>query len=159
MLGTTGDTTDFDEAVLGNPNVSSRVQAVVDWYGPTDFLKMDEQLATSGCPENALTHNNADSPESLLLGKPIQEHPELVKVTNPINYITPNVPPFMIQHGSADCIVPPQQSWELYHALLKVIGTEKVAMYQLEGAGHGGMQFTDDENMRIVVQFLSKNLA
>ncbi len=159
MLGTTGHIADFDDETLGNQNVSSRVQAVVDWYGPTNFLKMDEQLAAAGCPESMQTHNNADSPESLLLGKPITEQPELVKIANPINYISGDAPPFLIQHGSADCIVPPLQSWELYYALLEVIGAEKVTMQQLEGAGHGTPEFTSDENMSIVVQFLNKHMS
>ena len=37
MLGTTGGVAEFDDASLGNPGVSSNVQAVIDWFGPTDF--------------------------------------------------------------------------------------------------------------------------
>ena len=34
LLGTAGDVAEFDDASLGNAGVSSRVQAVIDWYGP-----------------------------------------------------------------------------------------------------------------------------
>lgn len=47
---------------------SSRVQAVVDYFGPTDFLQMDAH----GLP-NGQVHDTADSPESQLVGGPIQE--------------------------------------------------------------------------------------
>ena len=56
MLGTTGDVNDFDRGE--RPGVSSRVQAVVDYFGPTDFLQMDEHRLAGG-----MTHNTADSPE------------------------------------------------------------------------------------------------
>jgi len=37
MLGVTGERrTKFDDASLGNPDVPATVQAVVDWFGPTD---------------------------------------------------------------------------------------------------------------------------
>jgi acetyl esterase/lipase len=43
MVGVTGNISDFDDASLGNAGVSSAVQAVIDQYGPTDFLQMDAQ--------------------------------------------------------------------------------------------------------------------
>ena len=48
MIGTTGDqATMLDDPSLGNAGVSSAVQAVVDLYGPTDFLQMDAQFAST----------------------------------------------------------------------------------------------------------------
>ena len=46
MLGTTGDVKAFD--VGEHLDHSSRVQAVVDYFGPTDFLQMDEHRLTAG---------------------------------------------------------------------------------------------------------------
>ena len=67
ILGTAGDVDKFE--VGENLEVSSRVQAVVDYFGPTDFLQMDAQSLPDG-----LVHNAPDSPESQLVGGPIQEH-------------------------------------------------------------------------------------
>ncbi|MBK8780941.1 MAG: hypothetical protein IPO22_03910 [Anaerolineales bacterium] len=53
------------EGDLGNADQSSCVQAVVDWFGPIDFLKMDEQFAGTSCEQS---HNAANSPESKLVG-------------------------------------------------------------------------------------------
>ena len=41
MAGTTGDIKGFDDVSLGNVNESSKVQAVVDWFGPIEFNQMD----------------------------------------------------------------------------------------------------------------------
>ena len=78
MLGITGGVETL-EGNLGNDEESSRVQAVVDFYGPSNFLKMDE----ARLPDGQL-HYPADSPESQLLGAPIQQVPEKVWEANPI---------------------------------------------------------------------------
>jgi acetyl esterase/lipase len=57
MLGLTGGRhTVFDDPALGNPAVSADVQAVVDWFGPTDFASMPGHL---GPPENPFTYTSA----------------------------------------------------------------------------------------------------
>jgi hypothetical protein len=92
MLGTTGDVKEFD--VGENLAVSSRVQAVVDYFGPTDFLQMDARRLPNG-----MIHDRADSPESQLIGGPIQENKEKVARANPIMYVAKNSPPILICHG------------------------------------------------------------
>ena len=114
LLGTSCGAAALEGAELGNADQSSCVQAVVDWFGPTDFLQMDQQFAGTSCPA---THDAADSPESLVVGAPIQTVPDKVQLVNPITYVTADAPAFLIQHGTADCNVPPQQSQLLYDAL------------------------------------------
>ena len=66
MLGTSGGVAEFDGA--GNDlKASSSVQAVVDWFGPTDFLQMDRA-------GSSMKHDAPDSPESKLIGGAIQEN-------------------------------------------------------------------------------------
>ncbi len=55
MLGTSGDIAEFDDASLGNADVSSRVQAVINWFGPNDFGQMDAQAKAQGCSTNDQT--------------------------------------------------------------------------------------------------------
>ena len=150
LLGTTCGVSEL-EGDLGNADQSSCVQAVVDWFGPIDFLKMDEQFAGSSCPQ---THDAADSPESKLVGAEIQTLPDLVKTTNPMNYIDATDAPFFIENGTADCNIPPVQNKNLADALSAVIGADKVTYTSLEGAGHGGVQFETDENIELVIGFL-----
>lgn len=155
LLGTSCGDPALEGAGLGNAEQSSCVQAVVDWYGPTDFLQMDQQFSGTSCPAD---HDDASSPESQLIGAPIQSKPDLAKAANPITYVTPQAPPFFIQHGTADCNVPPQQSQILYDALQAAIGADKVSLTFLEGAGHGGSQFTDLANLQRVTDFLNTYL-
>ncbi|MEJ2704593.1 MAG: alpha/beta hydrolase fold domain-containing protein [Sedimentisphaerales bacterium] len=102
LLGTAGDVKEFDTEA--NHQYSSRVQAVCDWFGPTDFLQMDAHMLKG----SSLVHNAANSPESLLVGGPIQKEPykSLVKKADPITYVTKDDPPFLIMHGDKDMLVP-----------------------------------------------------
>lgn len=155
LLGTTCGVAELEGVELGNADQSSCVQAVVDWFGPIDFLKMDEQFTGTSCPAN---HNEASSPESKLVGAPIQTVPELVATTNPMNYITADDAPFFIENGTADCNIPSAQNRNLADALSAVIGADKVIYVSLEGAGHGGAQFETAENLQLVINFLNKYL-
>jgi acetyl esterase/lipase len=147
MLGTAGDTKQFD--VGENRNVSSRVQAVVDFFGPTDFLQMDDHR-----PPDGMIHNRSDAPESLLIGGSIQENKEKVARANPITYITKGDPPFLIVHGDADPLVPHHQS-ELLEAALKKAGVP-LLFYTVKGGGHG--QFNDPKVPELVKDFFAKHL-
>jgi acetyl esterase/lipase len=147
MLGTTGDTKEFDVgAHLDQP---SRVQAVVDYFGPTDFLQMDAHRLPGG-----MVHDAANSPESELIGGPIQENQPKTAQANPITYVTPNDPPFLIVHGEQDPLVPHHQSG-LLEAALKRAGVP-VTFYTVKGAGHGG--FRDPQVPRMTRVFLAKHL-
>lgn len=159
LLGTSGEVAALAGAELGNPGVSSRVQAVVDWYGPTDFLQMDEQTLAIGCPLfEGIGHRAPNSPESRLLGYPIGDRPDLVQAANPITYIRPDVPPFFIQHGSADCTVPYPQSLLLYDALRAVAGSDRARFSLIMDAGHGGRVFHSSPNLAQVIQFFDQHL-
>ena len=147
MLGTTGDAKEFD--VGANLDQSSRVQAVVDYFGPTDFLQMDAHRLPSG-----MAHDPANSPESELIGGAIQENKEKATKANPITYVTPGDPPFLICHGDADPLVPHHQS-ELLEAALKKAGVP-VTFYTVKGAGHGG--FKDPKVPELTGEFLAKHL-
>ena len=154
LLGTTCGEAEL-EGDLGNNNQSSCVQAVVDWFGPIDFLKMQEQFEGTSCSS---TTNDANSPESTLMGAPIQTIPDQVAKTNPMNYIDANDAPFFIENGTADCNIPPVQNKNLTDALSAAIGADKVTYVSLEGAGHGGSQFETEENIQLVIAFLDKYL-
>jgi acetyl esterase/lipase len=146
MLGVSAGTDELEDLSLGNADQPSNVQAVVSWFGPTDFLKMDEQLTAFGFPPpEGQRHNDADSPESLLLGAQITEIPERVKAANPETYVRPNAPPFLIQHGIQDPIVPVQQSIQFAARLRQVAGEDKVTLELLKDAGHGDPAFETAE--------------
>ena len=127
LLGTTGDVKDL-EGDEGNLKYSSRVQAVCDWFGPTDFTKM------SAFP-TSMKHDAPDSPEAKLIGGPVQENKDKAARANPITYAAKTAPPFLIMHGDKDPLVPHNQS-ELLDETLKKAGVD-VTFHTVEGAGHG----------------------
>ena len=144
---------------MGNPDQPSDIQAAVVWFGPTDFLKMDVQLTALGMPPLAgMEHNAAHSPESLLLGQQITQIPELVQAANPETYIRPNAPPFFIQHGTRDAVVPVQQAVNFAAKLEKMLGKEKVQLELLDGAEHADPAFETRDNVQKVLSFLDKHL-
>jgi acetyl esterase/lipase len=147
MLGATGAVKAFE--VGDYLDVSSRVQAVVDYFGPTDFLQMDDQRLPDG-----MLHNPPDSPESQLVGGAIQEHKQRVAQANPITYVARDAPPFLIVHGDRDPLVPYQQS-VLLDAALRQAGVP-VTFYPVVGAGHGG--FTDPRVPELTQAFFAKHL-
>jgi acetyl esterase/lipase len=159
MLGTSAGVDRLEDLNMGNPDQPSTVQAVVSWFGPSDFLKMDEQLEESGLrPLPGTEHSGANSPESLLLGHKITEIPEQVRAANPLTYIQPKAPPFLIQHGTRDAVVPVQQSIALAAKLRAVLGNRMVTLQLIEGAEHGDPRFETPENVDKVLDFLDKHL-
>jgi len=147
LLGTAGSAREFE--VGGFPEVSSKVQAVVDYYGPSDFLQMDGHRMPDG-----MVHDPADSPESRLIGGAIQENREKVARANPVSYITKNAPPFLIVHGDSDPLVPHHQSVLLAEALSRA--GVAVVFYTVKGGGHGN--FSDPEVPRLTERFLAEHL-
>lgn len=159
MLGTSAGIRGLEDLSLGNPDQPCHVQAVVAWFGPTNFLKMDEQLAASGLlPPPGFRHNEANSPESLLLGQTITEIPEKVRTANPETYIRPGAPPFLLQHGTKDPVVPVQQSIEFAAKLKQVLGEQMIVLELLEGAEHADIRFETPENVARVLDFLDIQL-
>ena len=150
MLGVTGGVKDL-EGSSGNLDQSSRVSAVVDFFGPTDFLQM-EKAALPG----EMQHDSPDSPESLVIGGPIQQNREKVARANPIAYVTRECPPFLILHGDRDPLVPYNQSELLFEALKKA-GVD-VSFYKVVSAGHGGPQFQTPVTKAMVLAFLDQHL-
>ncbi len=130
---------------------AARLRAAVDFFGPTDFLQMDAHALPTG-----MRHNPADSPESQLVGGAIQDNKDKVARANPITYVTPQAPPFLILHGDQDSLVPVHQS-ELLHAALKQAGVP-VTFYKIVGAGHGGPQFDTPLVRAMVLAFLDLHL-
>lgn len=154
LLGTSHKVKGLEDESLKNSHnrVSSCVQAVAAWYGPLgNFLTIDEQLAKSTLgPPN---HSDADSPESLLLGRKITEIPALVKFASPMTYIKADAPPFLVQHGSKDGTVPVEQSLHFAAELERIAGRERVKLEILPGAEHGDPLFETPENLRRVLDF------
>ncbi|MDT4896298.1 MAG: hypothetical protein QOH25_1375 [Acidobacteriota bacterium] len=133
LLGTSGNVKDL-EGTGGWRKFSSRVNAVVDWNGPVDFLEAKElerlmkQKQAEGWKEIAMER---------LVGGLVLDNKEKAVRANPVTYVTKDDPPFLIMHGDEDQTVALSQSQLLYEAL-KAAGVD-VTFNVIKGAGHFGV--------------------
>lgn len=161
MAAITGTSRNVKQQTLGNVTVdiegnvgpykqySSSVDAVVDWFGPTNMLVMDS------CGGTDFIHNAPNSPASAYIGGPIQENKEKCLLASPITYVDPSDPPFLIFHGDKDRVVPHCQSELLYQALQKA--GVKSRFYLVPNGQHGpGVHV--DENLKLMVGFFQECL-
>jgi len=145
LLGTTANVKEF-EGNLGNPEQSSRIQAVVDIYGPTDFVHWDPNF-----------HPGVYGSIARMLGGPPHENQEKARKASPLYYVNKDAAPFLIFHGDKDALVPLAQSQELAKALKKA-GVE-VDLHVVKGSGHGGPAFLSPENRKLMEEFFAKHLG
>ena len=132
LLGTTGGMKEVEGTVGGNLDQSSRVQCVVDWFGPTDFINFADQTQANpnrpkGDPVFTLINQ--------FFGGTVQEKHDLAVLASPILHISKDDPPFLIQQGEKDPLVPAPQSQTFYDAL-KAAGVD-ATLDIVAGAGHG----------------------
>jgi acetyl esterase/lipase len=129
----------------------SRIRAVVSFFGPSDLLQM--RVPPSPCLP--IDPGFFLAPPSLLIGCPIRRCPERADRANPIRYIHADAPPFLILHGTADCVVPYDQS-VLLHEALKKAGVEST-LRLVDGAVHSISQVETPHRAEID-GFLDRNL-
>lgn len=138
MAALTAGNPAFEDLSMGNAGYDSRPAAVVDWCGPCGgFLDMDRAYREKGM-KGEQVHEAPDSPESIFMGAPLGHIPELVRLASPYIYVHPDMPPFMIVHGTADRIVPVEQSIRLAEAIREAAGEDQVELHIEEGVPHHG---------------------
>jgi len=149
-LGTMADEKEF-EGDGGWPGVSSAVQAVADYYGPTDFIDPGHYTP------------QAINLTEKLFGVPHAQNPDLWKSGSPLAYVKAGDPPMLLVHGDSDGLVPLAQSTVFDAALTKVGVPHQFVI--VKNADHGFKPLPGttidpdrDEINRITVDFLSKYL-
>ena len=147
LIGTSGEVKEFD--VGANLDQSSRVQAVCDYFGPTDFTAF---VTTPGYG----SHASDASPEAKLLGGTVMQNQDKAARVNPITYVSKDDPPFLIVHGDQDPTVPINQS-ELLFASLKETAVS-AHFHTIHGAGHGGPGFASQDITDMVSSFFDQRL-
>ncbi|MGJ8695085.1 MAG: alpha/beta fold hydrolase [Verrucomicrobiaceae bacterium] len=148
MLGVTNGEAAYEGVVGPYREESSKVKAVVNFFGPADLVMMDEQ-------GSAMNHSAADSPEGRLVGGKISENLEKAKAASPLYQVGPGDPPMLVVHGTEDRLVPYQQSVDLDAAYEKA-GCDCVLL-TVKGGGHGAGFGPSVE--KVVGAFFEKHLA
>jgi acetyl esterase/lipase len=132
--------------------VEERVQAVIDWYGPTDLLTMPPNVLSETRTREQLAKSNG----AQLLGGIVMDQPEKAKGASALYQASAGDAPFLIMHGEKDPGVPLAQS-ERLHEKLKEAGVEST-LHVIPGAGHGGKEFNTPEVRKVVQEFLGRQL-
>ena len=136
----------------GDEAVSSRVQAVCDWYGPADLLTMPPNVLGAGRTEEDIANSNG----AKLLGGTVRDRPELAKQASALYQVSAEDPPFLIMHGDKDPGVPLEQSQRL-HDKLTAAGVPST-LHVVREAGHGGKQFQTPEVREAILKFFDQHL-
>lgn len=127
----------------------SSVQAIVDYYGPTNLLTILKQSTPHGLSVRVPALQ-------LLLGSQPEENAALAKLASPVFHVDRNDPPLLMIHGDADPQVPINQSHEL-HGRYKKLGLP-ARLEVIHGGAHGGPEFYDQARIDLVDQFMTAHL-
>lgn len=135
-------------AMLGTRSQGQgRADIVVNYFGPTDFLRMNDRKGN-------IDHDAPGSPEANLLGAPIQTVPDRARSASPLAFVSKNSAPMLIVHGDKDPLVLIEQS-ELLRDALRKAGVE-TEFYVIEGGGHGGPAFFTPARIEQVLKWFEK---
>ena len=148
LMGTTGGKKNLEGTVGGNLDQSSRVQAVADYFGATDFVLRSKTQPSRANKEGSVVYN--------LLGGGADEKVKLAKQASAAYHVSKDDPPLLIFHGDMDKTVLLDQS-QAIERVYKKAGLQ-VKLHILEGSGHGGTAFFTGENGKHLSDFLQANL-
>lgn len=150
LVGVSGGSRDLEGSLGSHLDQSSRVQAIVDYYGATDLTTILEQSTPFGLGvrQPAL---------ELLLGALPDTVPGLARLASPVMHVDAGDPPLLVFHGDRDPQMPINQSHQLDGAY-EAAGLD-VAMVAVHGAAHGGNVFYSGANLERALAFLHRHLG
>ena len=140
LLGLTGPK-DGLEGTGGNPEQSSRVQAVANFYGPAD-LRLWNVAPKDDTPEQKAMLESSKKILEDFLGTSDRNAPILAQAS-PITYIDGTDVPIITFHGTKDDVVSVEQAKLLHAALEKAGVPQKLVLVEGEGHGWGGKKMDD----------------
>ncbi len=85
LAGTSGGAAELEDMSMGNDGYDSRVNAVIDYFGVTNFYKMDEYKVKEG-GESSLDSSTGSMAQ--LMGAPISQIPDKVRMADPTTFIS-----------------------------------------------------------------------
>lgn len=127
MLGATAGQAEF-EGSLGLPGPSVKLACVIDFCGPTDFLRFPEHAG------NPKVLEDGRGAVGRLLGGPLSKRMDAAREASPMTHARAGLPPFLIIHGTADSLVPLAQSQE-FDVRLDTLGVPSILL-RGEGGPH-----------------------
>ena len=129
-------------------------QVLIDWYGYADF----DQVAFANQEANEFTQivNTATTLNEATFRCKGDELKAVMREAVATNYLKEKIPATFIEHGTADQLVPIQQSKDLYELLTGKIGVERCQLRLVEGGTHGVEGYSDEENLNLIYRFIDQ---
>ncbi len=149
LVGATNGHKGLEGDVGGNLDQSSDVQAIVSYYGASNFMTILSQSTPHGL------RVRVPALELFIGGRP-EEVPDLARLASPVFHVDKHDPPLLLIHGDQDPQMPINQSHELHGKYLELGLTVKFEV--VHGAAHGGKAFYDAKRTRLVKGFLGKHI-
>ena len=133
------------------------VRFAIDQFGHVDFRRMDEQARANGV--SFADHDQPHSAESSYMGGalPTLSDDWLAKA-NPVTYLNKGMAPLLVEHGCLDKLVPFAQSVAFVNAIYQKLGQGRVEFVPLPNADHEDKEFSADWNMKVLWQWIQKQL-
>ncbi len=147
LVGTTNGHKALEGEIGGNLDQSSDVQAILSYYGASNFMTILDQSTSHGLSVRV------PALELFIGGRP-EDVPDLAKLASPVFHVDRNDPPLLLIHGDQDPQMPINQSHEL-HGKYKELGLT-VQFEVVHGAAHGGKAFHDARRVKLVNRFLDE---
>ena len=144
LLGTTGGHKELEGDVGGNQEQSSRVQAVVDYYGATDFVLRSKTQPSRANASGSVVYN--------LLGGGADKLVDKAKQASAKYHVSHDDPPLLVFHGVDDKTVLIDQTDAIEAAYTTC--DLPVTVYRIENAEHGGSVFYAGDNAEHLCEFL-----
>ncbi|MFA5315562.1 MAG: alpha/beta hydrolase [Candidatus Omnitrophota bacterium] len=139
MLGVSGDAPELEGDIGPHQDVSSKVAAVVNFFGVSELLAIIDE-------PSEIDRTRSDAPEAMLIGGCLEDNPEKAKAASPITYVTSSDPPVLTVHGTQDPIVPYDQAVRLDAALRKAGVPDYFVT--IRGGGHGDFGTAADDRVK-----------
>jgi len=147
LMGTSGGVAELEGKTAGYEQFSSRVQGVIDYFGPTDFLlRSKDQPAKTEEPAGSVYQ---------LLGGPVREKQALARLASPVFHVDAEDPPLLMLHGEKDQLVHLSQSQRL---LSSYQSHHLDGQLHIEGGQGHGWRPPSAQEQKLVLQFLGKHL-
>jgi acetyl esterase/lipase len=150
LVGVSGGVDSLEGTLGDDRSQSSRVQAIVDYYGASNLTTILAQSTPFGLGvrEPAL---------QLLLGALPDKAVDLAKLASPVFHVDASDPPLLIFHGDQDPQMPINQSQEI-QGVYERLGLD-VTFVVVHGSAHGGNAFYRDANQTKTLAFLRRTIG
>lgn len=158
MTGVTASVDALQNPFMGdNNNQPETVNAIIAMYGPYEFDQFVDQFNESGVtPKYAETGTDESFEGQMFNQQAPKDVPQRVKMYSPKMYFNAEMPPILAFAGTADAVVPYQQTVNMINGAREFVSEDKAVLHLVEGTGHGPADYMSPEFTDEKAAFLAK---